>query len=231
MRLAFYLAILGGGLALVLFSATSGHQLLGMATDELARAVLLTTMALAVGAMILPRGRGHFRAALEAGVFWAIVMAALAVGYGYKDDLGQLGGRTIGVLMPGTPMETGRRGEAEVRRSRDGHFHVAADVDGARIRFMVDTGASSVVLTDDDARRAGIDPDRLIFDLDVATANGRTRAAEVRLGAIAVGDIRVTGVRAMVTRPGQLETSLLGNTFLSRLHSFTVEGSRLTMRL
>jgi aspartyl protease family protein len=230
-RLAFYLLLLGGGLAAVLLLAGSGVEGVGgVATDDLARLVFFGTLALAIGSAVLRRRDGSLGDMVGAGLFWLIVLIVLAVGYGYRDDLSALGGRTIGMLVPGQPMETGRRGEAAVARSRDGHFHVVADVDGARVRFMIDTGASAVVLTDDDARAAGLDPDRLIFDLDVSTANGRAKAAEVRLGAIRIGDIEVRNVRAMVARPGQLETSLLGNTFLSRLASFTVEGRRLTMR-
>ena len=231
MRLTFYLLLLGGGLAAVLLLAGSGVEGVGgVATDDLARRVFFGTLALAIGSAVFRRRDGSLGDMVGAALFWLVVLIVLAVGYGYRDDLSALGGRTIGMLVPGQPMETGRRGEAAVARSRDGHFHVVADVDGARVRFMIDTGASAVVLSDDDARAAGLDPDRLIFDLDVSTANGRAKAAEVRLGAIRIGDIEVRNVRAMVARPGQLETSLLGNTFLSRLASFTVEGRRLTMR-
>lgn len=231
MRLAFYLLLLGGGLAAVLALAGSGTERVGsLALDDLARIVVLGTLGLAIGAAAFRRRSGSLGDAFGAGLFWLIVLIVLAVGYGYRDDLTALGGRTIGMLVPGQPMETGRRGEAAVARSRDGHFHVVANVDGARVRFMVDTGASTVVLTDDDARAAGLDPDRLAYDLDVSTANGRAKAAEVRLGLIAVGEIEVRNVRALVARPGALETSLLGNSFLSRLSSFTVEGRRLTLR-
>lgn len=231
MRLAFYLLLLGGGLAVVLALAATGTETAGgVALEDLARIVVLGTLGLAIGAAAFRRRSGSLGEAFGAGLFWLIVLVLLAVGYGYKDDLTALGGRTIGMLVPGQVMETGQRGEAAVARSRDGHFHVVADVDGARVRFMVDTGASTVVLTDDDARAAGLDPDRLSYDLDVSTANGRAKAAEVRLGAVTIGDISLRNVRALVARPGALETSLLGNSFLSRLSSFTVEGRRLTMR-
>lgn len=231
MRLAFLLLILGGGLAAVLALASTGAEGVGgVALDDLARLTVLAAIGFAIGAAVFRRRSGSFGDSVGAALFWLVMIALIAVGYGYKDDLTALGGRTIGMLVPGQPMETGRRGEAAIARSRDGHFHAVADVDGARVRFMIDTGASTVVLTDDDARAAGIEPGKLIYDLDVSTANGRTKAAEVRLGAITIGDIRVNNVRAMVARPGQLETSLLGNSFLSRLTSFTVEGRRLTMR-
>jgi aspartyl protease family protein len=86
-----------------------------------------------------------------------------------------------------------------------------------------------VVLTADDARRAGVDASRLVFDVPVATANGGALAAEVRLDQVAVGPIVLRNVPALVARRGALEESLLGMSFLERLKSYTVERDRLVL--
>ncbi len=110
-----------------------------------------------------------------------------------------------------------------------GEFAVAARVNGARVTFLFDTGASMVVLSAADARRAGVDAAGLTFDVPVITANGAALAAEVRLGEIAVGSIVMRNVGALVARPGALEESLLGMSFLERLKRYTVERGRLVL--
>ncbi len=106
---------------------------------------------------------------------------------------------------------------------------VVARVNGARVTLLFDTGASVVVLTAADARRAGVDTGGLEFDVPVTTANGSALAAEVRLDQIAVGPIVMRNVAALVARPGALEESLLGMSFLERLKSYTVERERLIL--
>ena len=86
-----------------------------------------------------------------------------------------------------------------------------------------------VVLTATDARKAGIDTRGLAFDVPVATANGSALAAEIRLDQVAVGPIVMRNVPALVARPGALEESLLGMSFLERLKSYTVERGRLIL--
>jgi aspartyl protease family protein len=116
-----------------------------------------------------------------------------------------------------------------VNRRLSGEFAIAGRVNGARVTFLFDTGASAVVLTADDARRAGVDASRLAFDVPVATANGAAMAAEVRLDQIAVGPIVMRNVSALVARHGALDESLLGMSFLERLKSYTVERDRLVL--
>ena len=130
--------------------------------------------------------------------------------------------------MPSEP-EVGRGGEVIVTRRLSGEFAVAGRVNGQRVTFLFDTGASVVVLTAADARRAGIDTSGLSFDVPVTTANGAAMAAEAGIDEIAVGPIVMHNVRALVARPGALEESLLGMSFLERLKSYTVERGRLIL--
>jgi aspartyl protease family protein len=122
-----------------------------------------------------------------------------------------------------------RGGEVVVNRRLSGEFAIAGRVNGARVTFLFDTGASAVVLTAEDARRAGVETSRLIFDVPVATANGGAMAAEARLDRISVGPVVMRNVPALVARRGTLDESLLGMSFLERLKSYTVERDRLVM--
>jgi len=115
--------------------------------------------------------------------------------------------------------EANEPGEAQLAKSADGHFWADAQVDGHPVRFLVDTGATAVALTGDDARNLGIDPDSLVYGYTVMTANGPARAAEVKLNVVTVGDAQVSDVQAFVIDKG-LPASLLGMTYLGRLAKF-----------
>jgi aspartyl protease family protein len=159
---------------------------------------------------------------------WAALLIALTGVYAYRFEASDIVGRIAGELFPSEP-EVGRGGEVIVNRRLRGEFAIAGRVNGARVTFLFDTGASAVVLTAADARRAGVDAGRLTFDAPVTTANGPAMAAEVRLDQIAVGPIVMRNVASLVARPGALDESLLGMSFLERLKSYTVERDRLIL--
>jgi aspartyl protease family protein len=96
--------------------------------------------------------------------------------------------------------------------------------------MVLDTGASSVVLSPEDAKAAGLPVDLLNYTVSIDTANGRTRAAPVTLDRVAVGGLEERSVEALVVQPGQLKTSLLGMSFLNRLQSWQVNGDRLVLK-
>lgn len=120
-------------------------------------------------------------------------------------------------------------GEASIAKSTDGHFWANAEVDGHPVRFLVDTGATAVALTADDARNLGIDPSSLQYQYTVMTANGPARAAQVKLGFVSVGRAEVSDVDAFVIDKG-LETSLLGMSYLGRLAKFEATPDALVLR-
>lgn len=113
----------------------------------------------------------------------------------------------------------GADGAAQLTKGADGHFWAEAAVDGKAVRFLVDTGATAVSLSLADAQRLGIDTDKLTYDYTVITADGRTRAASVKLASVAIAGARVRNVDALVIEKG-LETSLLGMSYLGRLSRF-----------
>ncbi len=118
---------------------------------------------------------------------------------------------------------------AGVRKAADGHFWAEAQVQGRHVRFLVDTGASSVALTAADAKRLGIEVRDLAFDRPVSTAAGKTHAAAVTLDWVSVSGVRVEDVQALVVQDG-LEVSLLGMTYLGRLSRFEASGDQLILR-
>ncbi|HZZ37393.1 MAG TPA: TIGR02281 family clan AA aspartic protease [Caulobacteraceae bacterium] len=120
-------------------------------------------------------------------------------------------------------------GPASISKAADGHYWADADVDGRAVRFLVDTGASAVALTSEDAQRLGIDPSTLDYRFSVVTASGEARAAQVKLASISVAGAQVDNVDAFVIDHG-LQTSLLGMTYLGRLSAFEATPQSLILR-
>ena len=115
-------------------------------------------------------------------------------------------------------------------RHSDGHFRAIADVNGNNVPFLVDTGASIVLLTYEHAIAAGIDMKNLDFDLPILTANGRGHVAEVTLKKIQIGDVVVSNVRAAVAERGQLHASLLGMSFLGNIEEAVIRKDEMILR-
>lgn len=118
---------------------------------------------------------------------------------------------------------------ASIAKGRDGHYWAEADVNGSQVRFLVDTGASAVALTTEDAKRLGIQTEKLNYSYKVVTASGQTRAAAVKLGRVAVAGAALRDVDALVIEDG-LESSLLGMSYLGRLASFEATQTSLILR-
>ncbi len=172
--------------------------------------------------------------ALKALGIWAAIGIVLVGVYAYRAELGAVGDRVVEELQPGSvqtvsPGAAGRGAIVKVRKTQ-GHFIVKAKVNSRSVHMIVDTGASTVVLKSEDARRAGIEINTLNYTVPVETANGRAYAARVRLDKVSLGELTLERVDALVTRPGALHQSLLGMSFLSRLHSYEFSGNQLVMR-
>ena len=165
-------------------------------------------------------------------IVWAGIIVLLVGGYSFREELQDVGHRVTLGLVPGSAV-TRRNADGTARvsvgRDRSGHFVVTADVEGAPVRFLVDTGATTIALTSEDARRVGIDPDRLSFTLPISTANGIGMAAPVRLESVALGDIERRDLEGTVAQPGMLSQSLLGMNFLGSLAAFEIRGDRLVL--
>jgi aspartyl protease family protein len=110
-----------------------------------------------------------------------------------------------------------------------GHFRVAGRIDGRRVNFMVDTGASVIALTARDAATLGIHPAERDYIAMVKTANGAMRVAPVELDMVEIDDLEVHNVAAVVLPPGVLNENLLGLSFLSRLRRFEYTDGKLVL--
>ncbi len=181
-----------------------------------------------LGGSALVMFRRRFAQALIAVFVWVALALILVVGYAYRFELRNVTDRVIAELLPGHVITRGRT--VEVARAFNGDFDVHAEINNARVAVVLDTGASSIVLTREDAKAAGLPLEVLAYTVNVDTANGRTRAAPVVLDRIAIGGLVERSVEALVAQPGQLRTSLLGMSFLNRLQSWEVRGDRLLLR-
>jgi aspartyl protease family protein len=228
MRWLAPLTVLAAALAALLMSPQQS-TLLGLDRQSFAGAAIGAAVLLA---LILPRigsARPSDVARIAgAAATWAVLLIALTGVYAYRFEVSDIAGRIASELFPSEP-QVGRGGEVIVNRRLNGEFMIVARVNGARVSFLFDTGASAVVLTANDARRAGVDAAGLDFDVPVNTANGSALAAEARLDQIAVGPIVMRNVKALIARPAALDESLLGMSFLERLASYTVERDRLIL--
>lgn len=158
---------------------------------------------------------------------WAGIGAVIVLGYSFRFEFARLGDRLMGEILPDRGVSSGPD-TVSFRAGRNGHFVVTGLVDDKPVKFLVDTGASLVVLSPDDAARVGIDLRRLNFSMRFATANGVGLGAMVRLRAVTVGPITVRDVRAAVNQAPMRE-SLLGNSFLERLSGYDVRSGTLTL--
>jgi aspartyl protease family protein len=110
----------------------------------------------------------------------------------------------------------------------DGHFYLTLEVNGTPVRFVVDTGATELVLSAEDAARVGITPEALVFSGRAFTANGPVDTAPVRLATVALGGVVDEGVRAVVNS-GDLSESLLGMSYLRRFDRIEISGGQLVL--
>jgi aspartyl protease family protein len=180
-----------------------------------------------IGSSVVTFARANPRGALRNAAIWAAIILGLVGLYAFKNDASFIGQRILGALSPtqGTAHDDGT---ISFPAGPDGHFRIQAMVNGGRVTFMVDTGATDIVLTPSDARRIGIDPATLAFDQLAETANGTVRGAAVRLDSLKVGPIELRKIPAAVNGADMSE-SLLGMAFLNRLHGWRVENGELTL--
>ena len=222
----FWLAIV---LALGIAAASRHDELWNRLTEhDLASLTTSGVWAAVVGGTVIVIFRNQLSKALLAILLWAVIGAALLVGYTYRTDLRALGDRVMAELVPGWAAQKGN--VVEIARGRGGDFSVRAQVNGARVSMMLDSGASSVVLTQEAAKAAGLPLEVLQYTTNVDTANGRARVAPVTLDRITIGNIVERSVPALIAQPGALRTNLLGMSFLNRLESWEVRGDTLLLR-
>lgn len=194
----------------------------GLTSDEFARIIYLVLLGTILGSYVLVAMRDRIGAAVRHLILWALLFTGVITAYGLWESMTP---RLIGLQQADTRM-------LEARRGRDGHFHLSLDIAGAPgqppvpVRFILDTGASDMVLTVQDAQKLGYTSDDLIFAGIARTANGTTRTAQVTLARVMLGESEQQNVRALVNG-GELHVSLLGMGYLSRFSRIEIQGDRL----
>ncbi len=229
----FWIAVvvLVGGL-IVLVASDSGGEVLGLDTDSFGNLIYLAALGALVASGILASGQ-RFGQTVRTLALWLLVILVFMAGYEYRYELQDVASRVSGGIVSGSPLSvTDGDGRAIVtlRQRTDGHFEANVDVDGRTIHAIVDTGATSTVLTAADAERAGFDPSALVFNIPVSTANGTASAARIVADEVAVGGIVRKNLPLLVAEAGRLEQSLLGMNFIGTLSGFDVRGDRLVLR-
>jgi len=225
----FSILLLGILIAALILVARHGAGTVGpLSTDDFGSLTYKIVLLIFLGATFLTIFRERFAQALIATLLWAAVGLALVIGYSYRFEVHEVADRVLVELMPGHVASHGRT--VEVARTNGGDFSISAQINGARVHLVLDTGASSVVLTEDDAKAAGLPIAMLSYTVSIETANGRAGAAPVTLDRVAIGGLEERSVEALVVQPGQLRTSLLGMSFLNRLQGWQVNGDRLVLK-
>ena len=165
-------------------------------------------------------------------IFAGLIVALGVVAARMVDQAGRNQGAPPAAALAAVPPATAPNspvGTVTIQRDPRGHFVVAARVDGRRMSFMLDTGASLVALRQSDAAMLGLHPFARDFNVEVKTANGTTRAAKVDLGMVEIDGLLVRNVAALVSPDEALSENLLGLSFLSRLRSFTYREGRIVL--
>ncbi|MFT5628930.1 MAG: aspartyl protease family protein [Gammaproteobacteria bacterium] len=190
-----------------------------MSSDQTADAIYLSLLGAALLLSYLLASRINIGKMLQQMGIWVLIfMGAIAVISMWPEIQ-----RTI------TPRQSVVDGTTIVLpRARDGHYYLTLDINNVPVEFVVDTGASQVVLTQDDAKRIGLNPLALSYLGTASTANGTVRTAAVRLDTVSLGAITDTRVRAVVN-DGEMNGSLLGMTYLSNFDSITIKDGELIL--
>lgn len=205
--------------------------MLGLDDNDSVRFVYLgVLLVLLLGSIAFGRNRGgmSFR---HLGI-WLLVAVALVALYAYRAPVLRLAAPVIQELAPSRVMEvTSAEGARElvVTRAGDGHFHLDGEANGASVRFLVDTGASTTALTFEDAAKSGVNVDTLAFNRPVQTANGTAFYAGATLESLAMGPYRLTAVPVAVMPNGAMDTSLLGMSTIDRFSSWRIEGNKMVL--
>ncbi len=159
---------------------------------------------------------------------WAAIFLVAVTGYALRDDAFRLALKVRSALVPGYAM-TESAHSLVVGRGEGDAFYVVGRVNGAPVRFMIDTGSTEIVLSPADAERAGLRPAEADYSRPTETANGLGYGAAATIDSLAIGPIRLANVPVSINK-APMSTSLLGMPFLKRLDSFEVRGDQLFLR-
>ena len=184
------------------------------------RLVYLVILLTAVVGWLMAENRQSLGRTARSLLVWGLIVVGLMAGYGLWGDIRNDIAPRQTVLEDGTGVA--------VPRSEDGHFHLTLEVNGVPVEFLVDTGASDIVLTMRDAERVGLEPGSLAFLGRARTANGMVETAYTTVDRISLGPIRFDRVGVAVNG-GEMDGSLLGMAFLNRFGRLEISDNTLLL--
>lgn len=216
---------------IALIASGDRGTLFGIGNEKFASAAYYSLWGLVVAAGLvgMRRSGNHI---LKQLAIWLCVVVVLVAGYQYRYELQDFASRVTAGFVPGSPIsgvDANGRTTVTLDKLSNGHFGARAAINGVTVAMIVDTGATSTVLTTADARRAGFNTRRLSYFIPVMTANGQARAAAVTVRDFSIGRIRRHDMRVLVAEPGALGESLLGMDFIGSLPGFSVRGDRMIL--
>lgn len=191
-----------------------------MTGDQTASILYLVLLGSVLAGYLFLSHRQRVSDALRQAGLWALIFVGVIAAYGLWSDI-------RGHVLPRQAVFS-EEGRIEVPLAPDGHYHMVLEINGAPVRFIVDTGASDVVLSEQDARRVGLDPDSLAYTGIARTANGTVPTARVWLDEVRLGDMTDSGVPALVNG-GEMSGSLLGMGYLNRFEEVRFGGGTMTL--
>ncbi|PCJ74734.1 MAG: TIGR02281 family clan AA aspartic protease [Rhodobacteraceae bacterium] len=174
---------------------------------DIAYFVYMAIFGLVIGAYILRAYRGRMGTMVQQALIWILIFLAAVIIYGFKEQLQRQLYPSQGVMISDNTIS--------LTRARDGHFYADLLVNGVSVEFVIDTGASEIVLATQDAEKIGMPLDQLMYLGIAETANGEVRTAQVILDTLEFSGMRTRNVRAFVSE-GQMSVSLLGMAYLRR---------------
>lgn len=191
-----------------------------MSGDQIERLVYLGLLGTAVAGYFIAANRRRLGELARHAMLWGLIFVGVIAGFGLWSDIRD------DVIPRQSVVADGSR--IEVPRAFDGHYYLTLALNGTPVQFVVDTGASEIVLSQEDARRVGLDPATLIYSGSAGTANGVVRTARVTLEQVALGPVVDYRVPAWVNQ-GEMSGSLLGMTYLQRFDRIEIADGRLVL--
>ncbi|WP_367714545.1 TIGR02281 family clan AA aspartic protease [Nitratireductor sp. GISD-1A_MAKvit] len=225
------LVVLAGGLVLLVVNHDEG-QVFGLPNSVFAGTLYLGLWASALIVGMMGSGM-RLGATARSFAFWSALLVALMALYQYRYEIQDVASRVTAGLVPGSPVALKAKdgiARVMVERAINGHFEIIAHVNGKAVRMLIDTGASSIVLSASDARSAGFVTETLDYRIPVSTANGSTFVAREEASEVRIGSIFRHEIPVYIARPGSLQQSLLGMSFINTLSAFELRGDRVILQ-
>lgn len=191
-----------------------------MSDHQLGNVAYLVLLGAAVTFWFIAQNRNSLGKTLQQAMIWGLIFLGVVAGVGLWGDIRS-------TVMPQQSVLSGE-GRIELPRAPDGHYYMTAQVNGHPTRFVVDTGATEIVLSRQDAEAAGIAPEDMIFSGRAFSANGPVATAPVRLDTLTIGPIEDRGVRAFVN-DGDMRLSLMGMSYLNRYSKIEITDGALVL--